>query len=96
MNTASIQLKLAQLRMKTDQELALVIDKSLESALHLLDLGGQQRLRAQKSCDEAVRLLPIVDNLRERRRLQSKLAQVRQRMDRVSAAQAPRVQMACS
>ena len=92
---ASAQSKLAQLRVKTDQELSLILNNSLESALHLLGRGQPQRARAEKAYAEAVKLVPVVDDLHARRRLQNKLAQLRQSLERPSKAGDSRVQMAC-
>lgn len=54
MNSASTRSKLAQLRVKTDQELSLILDTSLESALNLLDSAEPQRDRAEQAYAEAV------------------------------------------
>lgn len=96
MNSASTRSKLAQLRVKTDQELSLILDNSLESALNLLDSAEPQRPRAEQAYAEAVKLLPKVDDLRERRRLKNKLVQVRESLERLAAADESRVQAACS
>jgi len=93
MNSAS---KLAQLRVKTDQELSLVIDHSLESALNLLDLAEPQCVRAEKACAEALKLLPKVEDPRERRRLKHKLVWVRESLERLSTAHESRVTVAYS
>jgi uncharacterized protein YicC (UPF0701 family) len=96
MNSASTWSKLAQLRVKTDQELSLVIDNSLESALNLLESAEPQRVRAEKAYAEAAKLLPKLDDSRERRRLKNKLAQVRESLERLSTADEPRVTVAYS
>jgi hypothetical protein len=96
MNGAAIGLKLAQLRLKTDQELSLMIDNSLESALNLLDSEKPKRDRAEQAYAEAVKLLSKVDDLDERRRLKNKLMQVREALKRLSTADELRVQVACS
>ena len=93
MNRAS---KLAQLRVKTDQELSLVIDNSLEFALNLLDSAEPQRVRAEKAYGEAVKLLPKVEDPRERRRLKNKLVWVRESLERLSTADEPLVTVAYS
>ena len=94
MNSASIGSKLAQLRLKTDQELAQIIDNSLESALKLLDSGEPQSVRAEKAYAEAVKLLPKVEDPRERRRLKNKLVWVRENLERLSTADESRVTVA--
>jgi len=43
-----------------------------------------------------VKLLPKVDDLHERRRLRSKLVQVRESLERLATADESRVQVACS
>jgi N12 class adenine-specific DNA methylase len=96
MNSASTWFKLAQLRVKTDQELAQIIDNSLESALHLLGSAEPQSVRAEKAYGEAVKLLPGVEDPRERRRLKNKLAQVRESLERLSTADESRVTVAYS
>jgi len=86
MISASTGSKLAQLRAKTDQELSLIIDNSLESALELLNSSEPQRVRAQQAYAEAVKLLPKMDDPHERRRLKIKLAQVREGLKPLSTA----------
>jgi len=81
---------------KTDQELSLILDTSLETALNLLDSAEPQRDRAEQAYAEAVKLLPKVDDLHERRRLRSKLVQVRESLERLATADESRVQVACS
>ena len=93
MNSAS---KLAQLRVKTDQELSLIIDNSLESALNLLDSAEPQYVTAEKAYAEAVKLLPKVEDPRERRRLKNKLVWVRESLERLSTADESRVTVAYS
>jgi hypothetical protein len=93
MNSASTQFKLAQLRVKTDQELCQIIDNSLESALNSAE---SHRVKAEKAYAEAVKLLPKVDDLDERRRLKSKLARVWESLERLSTAAESRVTAACS
>jgi hypothetical protein len=105
MNSASTRFKLAELRVKTDQELSQIIDNNLESALNFaltadgqrdasdLDSAEPQRVRAEKAYAEALKLLPKVDDLHERRRLKTKLEQVRKSLERLSTAdESPRLQ----
>ena len=96
MNSASTWFKLAQLRLKTDQEIAQIIDNSLESALNLLDSAEPQCVRAEKACAEALKLLPKVEDPRERRRLEKKLVWVRESLERLSTADESRVTVAYS
>ena len=93
MNSAS---KLAQLRVKTDQELSLIIDNSLGSALDLLDSAEPQCVTAEKAYAESVKLLPKVEDPRERRRLKNKLVWVRESLERLSTADESRVTVAYS
>ena len=93
MSSASTASKLAQLRVKTDQELCQIIDNKLESALNSRE---PQRVRAERAYAEAVKLLPKVDNLRERRRLNNKLVRVRESLERQSTADELHVSAACS
>ena len=93
MSSASTASKLAQLRVKTDQELCQIIDNELESALNSRE---PQRIRAETAYAEAVKLLPKVDDLRERRRLNNKLVRVRESLERQSTAGDLHVSAACS
>jgi hypothetical protein len=96
MNSASTRSKLAQLRVKTDQELFLIIDNSLESALNVLDSAEPQLARAEQAYAEASKLLPKVDDLHQRRRLKIKLVQVQENLRRLATSGESRVQAACS
>ena len=107
MNSRSLS-KLAELRGKTDQELARIIDNKLESALNFALMGDGQHsasvpdsaepshIRVEKAYAEALKLLPKLDDLHERRRLKTKLEQVRESLERLSTADESRVQVACS
>ena len=96
MISAPTAAKLAQLRVKTDRELAQIIDNSLESALNLADSADPQRARAETVYAEAAKLLPMVDDPREQRRLQSKLVQVRGRLERLSTTHESHLAALCS
>ena len=96
MNRASTLSKLAQLRLKTDQELAQLIDNSLKFALNLADSEEPQRVRAETAYAEAVKLLPKVDDPRERRRLKNKLVQVRESLEQRSTAHESHVLAGCA
>jgi hypothetical protein len=84
MNCASTQSKLAQLRAKTDQQLSQIIERGLQSALKLLELAEPEHARAEKAYAEGVKLLPMVDDPQERRRLNHMLVQVRESLERLS------------
>jgi len=86
MSSAPTPSKLDQLRAKTDQELAQIIDHRLESALNLLDSPEPQRVRAEEAYVEAVKLLPKVEDQRVGRRLRIKLVQVRENLEHLQAA----------
>ena len=85
--------KLAELRVKTDQQLAEIIDSVLELGLHFarlaegtksansFDAGPPAYVSADKAWSEALTLLPKVDDLTERRRLERKLKQLREALD---------------
>jgi len=94
MNSASTMSKLAQLRAKTDQELSQIIDKTLESALSLLESAEPDVVRAEKAYAEAAKLLSKVDDPRDERRLRMKLVQVRESLQRVSTADRSRAHAA--
>lgn len=61
--------KLAELRVRTDRDLVRVID-------HALEFGLRSHAPAQKAWAEALKLLPAVEDLMERRRLEKKLEQL--------------------
>ena len=94
MNSASTMSKLAQLRAKTDQELSQIIDKTLESALSLLESAEPDVVRAEKAYAEAAKLLSKVEDPRDERRLGMKLVQVRESLQRVSTADRSRAHAA--
>ncbi len=92
--------KLAELRGKTDRQLIHIINNELELGLHLTltvetsfayDFSNKElpHVRAEKACDDALRLLSKVDDISERQRLQRKLDQLREALNgqrRVQAA----------
>lgn len=106
-NTAEFS-KLAELRVKTDRELVRIIEGELERGLRLALIGPGPKIvnhfdstkpphaSAAKAYADAVKLLPKVDDMTERGRLQSKLKQLREALDRVSAPDESRVQAAYS
>ena len=71
--------KLAELRAKTDQELVIIIDNALEVGLLLaanepdVDPVGVLHRRAANIYADAAMLVGKVENVRERRRLESRL-----------------------
>ena len=93
MSGTAARSKLAELRLKTDQQLVGIIDSVLELGLHFarlaegptsansFDFGPPAHVNAAKAWAEALKLLPKVDNLSERRRLEWKLKQLRDALD---------------
>ena len=79
--------KLAELRTKTDRELALLIDKQLELSLQLVlindtsanDFGSatNSQIEARKICARVAQLLARVDDPDEYRRLQRKMIRLK-------------------
>jgi len=68
--TSTINLsKLAEIRMRTDRDLVKVID-------HELELGLHSHIPPDKAWAAASKLLPAVEDLMERRRLEKKLTQL--------------------
>jgi len=87
--SATAQLsKLVELRSKTDRELVSIIDNALEVGLLLaanesdVDPSGVLHRRAADIYVDAVMLVEKVENVRERRRLEEKLRQLRSALDR--------------
>jgi len=89
--------KLAELRAKTDEDLVSIIDNALEAGLLLaanesdVDPAGVLHRRAADICADTVMLVEKVENVGERRRLEEKLRQLRNALDRRL-----QVQTACS
>jgi hypothetical protein len=87
--SATAQLsKLAELRAKTDRELATIIRNALELGLLLAytepdaDPTGVLRHRAADIYADTVLLVEKVENVREQRRLEEKLRQLHNALDR--------------
>jgi hypothetical protein len=95
MSSASKTSKLAELRTKTDRELAELIENELELGIQFAFLaqsvadefesGTSPQLRAEKIYTEAVQLLPKVDDRAEAQRLTRKLRKLRQELNRIPA-----------
>ena len=89
--------KLSELRAKTDEDLVSIIDNALEAGLLLaanesdVDPAGVLHRRAADICADTVMLVEKVENVGERRRLEEKLRQLRNALDRRL-----QVQTACS
>lgn len=66
MNAGITVSKLAELRSRTDRDLVRVID-------HALELGLRSDVPPEKARAEVLKLLPAVEDLVERRRLERKL-----------------------
>ena len=86
--TATAQLsKLAELRAKTDRALVSIIDNALEVGLLLaanepdVDPAGVLHRRAADIYADTVILVEKVEDVRERRRLEEKLRQLRHALD---------------
>ena len=87
----SHQLKVAELRAKTDRQLVTLIRTKL-------DEGFASRAEAERAYSEVLALLPTVHNVTEaeRRRLESKLARLRELLDERPVPAVARMQAACS
>jgi hypothetical protein len=81
--TATAQLsKLAELRAKTDRDLVSLIDNALEVGLlaaneHDVDPHGVLHRKAADTYADTVMLIEKVEDVRERRRLEGRLKQLR-------------------
>ena len=79
--------KLAELRAKTDRQLVSIIDNALDLGLLLaaneadLDPAGVLHRRAADIYADTVMLVEKVEDVRERRRLEEKLRQLRHALD---------------
>ncbi len=71
MSTNRQSAKLKELRARTDRELVALIDRELDLA------AGGVCGEAGHACADVLRLLPLVYNAPERRRLEARLAEVR-------------------
>ena len=94
--TAMTQLsKLAELRAKTDQDLVSIIDNALEVGLLIaatdphVDSAAQLHGRAEEISADTLMLIPKIEDVSERRRLEGKLNRLRESLDR------RRAQVAC-
>jgi hypothetical protein len=87
----SRQSKLAELRAKTDRQLVSLIRNRLDD-------GFRSRSEAERAYSEVLVLLPTVRDVSEaeRRRLESRLARLRELLDERPAPAVARVQAACS
>jgi hypothetical protein len=88
--------KLAELRAKTDRELVSIIDNAVELGLLLaanefgVDPAGVLHRRAADIYADTVMLIEKVENVQEQRRLEEKLRQLRNALDRQVRAQTAR------
>ena len=106
MSSAPMLSKLAELRAKTDQQLARLIENQLERGLRLarihivspsnLARRESARLSAEQAYSEARKLLFKVDDPGERRRLEGKLDELREILNTKPAQEQLRVRTACS
>ena len=82
----SKEARLAELRAKTDRELARYVTSELNLGVRLAsETDCRSRIQAEQVYDEIARLLPIAYHLgqSERLRLEAKLKQVRVMLDRL-------------
>jgi hypothetical protein len=88
MTATAQQSKLAELRAKTDQQLVGIIDNALDLGLLLavnetdLDPAGALHRRAADIYADTVMLVEKVENVRERRRLEGRIKQLRKGLER--------------
>jgi hypothetical protein len=88
--------KLAELRAKTDRELVSIIDNAVELGLLLaanefdVDPAGVLHRRAADIYADTVMLIEKVENVQEQRRLEEKLRQLHNALDRQVRAQTAR------
>jgi hypothetical protein len=99
--------KLAELRAKTDRDLAKIIENQLERALRFARGAGEQLppkdrdsakpspARAEEMCAEAQVWLTKVENPGSRRRLETKWKQVRQNLNRLAHTKGRTYASAC-
>jgi hypothetical protein len=88
LSSMSKEAKLAELRAKTDIELARYLTSKLNLAVRLAsESKDHSRIRAEEAYAEIAQLLPVVQKLStvERRRLAAKLQWLREMLDRVPA-----------
>ncbi len=78
MSSTSERAKLDELRAKTDRELVALIDRQLEIAR---EAAEQCRTEAQTAYLEAVKLLPLLYDQAEHRRLEHGVQQIRQLLE---------------
>ena len=76
--------KLAELRSKTDRQLAELITRKLEAAACVADLD-QFNCPVEKACEEVRRLLPFV-RLSDRRRIEARLHELRDTLHPIAQA----------
>jgi|SRR5579864_489771 len=94
MSTTLELCKLAELRVKTDQELVRIINDQLERGLRLTLIAegksstrtfhSTEPLHAENAYAEGMKSLLMVEDPSERRRLERKLKQLREALDRPS------------
>jgi hypothetical protein len=87
-----INFQLEQLRARTDRDLAALIDHELERGLDLARTSGGRWAGAEEAVADAYKLLPKVDNLDERLRLERKWQELRAALD--ALADQPRIRAA--
>jgi hypothetical protein len=91
LRSMSKEAKLAELRAKTDGELARYVTSELNLAVRLAsESSDQSRIRADEAYAEIARLLPVVQGLdqSERRRVEAKLKRLREMLDQMTALMA--------
>jgi hypothetical protein len=106
MHTTSELGKFAELRAKTDRQLVALIHKAIETGETIARQASQgvngnselvkRQAKAEAACAQAAALLPTVYGLTEleRKRLELKLREVRQMLERLRAGERPQVRTA--
>jgi hypothetical protein len=88
LSSMSKEAKLAELRAKTDVDLARYVTNELNLGIHLASQSNHgSRGRAEETYAEIARLLPVIHDLgeSERRQLEAQLQRLREILDRLPA-----------
>jgi len=76
--------KLETLRSKTDRQLVALIERKLDAGMRCASMGGEFRMRAERTYADARLLVPWTSGA-DRRRLELKMQQLRECLDAVPA-----------
>ena len=95
--TTMEQTRFAELRAKTDRDLARLIDRRLHFAVRCLLSGGSCRNAAEEVSTEAGALIPLIYGLpaKSRKRLESRLGQLRELLAQTAEEGRTRAFAAC-